>query len=303
MSNSSHNVFGTIPVGKDEPSLLMQFFEAHDFAANTRKALVRDVRKFARWFATANHEPFTVGRVTVRDVTDFRDHLRRNLGQAVSSCNRCLVTLRRFLGWLVEKGHLPINPAKPLKQLRQQQLAPKGLDRGQVRRLLREVELRHDLRAGAIFSLFLYTGCRVSDAVALELHDLILNERSGSATFRLGKGNKQRTAPLPLPARQAIQSYLDTRPPVRSDRVFIGERGPLTEKGIRSLCDKYSAFCGFRVYPHLLRHTMAHKFLEDNGNDLVALAQILGHENLNTTARYTKRTEQQLGEAADRLNY
>ena len=122
-------------------------------------------------------------------------------------------------------------------------------------------------------------------------------------TFRFGKGNKQRSAPLPLPARQALQAYLDTRPPVESSKVFIGERGPLTEKGVRALCDKCSAFCGFKIHPHLLRHTMAHRFLENNGNDLVALAQILGHENLNTTKRYVQRTEQQLGEAADRLSY
>ncbi len=48
---------------------------------------------------------------------------------------------------------------------------------------------------------------------------------------------------------------------------------------------------------------MAHRYLEDNGNDLVGLAQILGHESLNTTARYSKKTEQQLEDAAERLNY
>jgi integrase/recombinase XerC len=98
-------------------------------------------------------------------------------------------------------------------------------------------------------------------------------------------------------------AYLDTRPPVASSRAFIGERGPLTERGVRALCDKYGALTGVKLYPHLLRHTMAHKFLADNGNDLVGLAQTLGHESLNTTARYTKRSEQELSQASDRLAY
>jgi len=295
--------FRNIPVGPEEACLFNQFLNANDFADNTRSAFSQDIRKFARWFAESNRESFSVERVTVRDVTDFRNHLRRHKEQAVSTVNRALVTVRRFFGWLVDADHVSTNPAKQVKELRRQQLAPKGLERSQVRRLLREIELRHDVRANAIFSLLLYSGCRVSDVVNLELSDLMISERSGSVVFRFGKGNKQRSVPLPLPARRALQAYLETRPPVESKRVFIGERGPLSDRGIRALCDKFGAIIGVKIYPHLLRHSMAHKFLENNQNDLVGLAQILGHENLNTTARYTKRTQDQLAVAVDNLTY
>ena len=301
--NSGDNVFRNIPVGREVASLVSEFLGAIDLAENSRRAVINDLRKFARWFVEANTEPLTIDRVTTRDVADFRDHLRRVQEQAVSTVNRALVSVRRFLAWLKGEGHIKKNPAKSVKELSSVELAPKGLDRAVVRKLLREVELREDVRANAIFHLLLYTGCRCGDVVQLELSDLIVSERSGSVTFRHGKGGKQRSVPLPLQARRALTTYLETRPPIESQRVFVGERGPLRERGIRSLCDKYSAFIGVKIHPHLLRHTMAHQYLEANPGDLVGLAQILGHSNLNTTKRYVQHSEGELRNASERIRY
>jgi integrase/recombinase XerC len=210
---------------------------------------------------------------------------------------------------LFEKDHITVNPALAVKELRRQPLAPQGLTRAEVRKLLREVELRKDIRAKAIFSLVLYSGARLSDVTYLELSDLSITERKGTVFYRHGKGSKQRIVPLPLQSRKALLSYLETRPPVDSQRVFMGERGVLNRRGIQAIFEKYRALTGIEnLHCHVLRHTFSHSFLSSAenggaGGNLVQLAQILGHESLNTVAIYTRNSIGQLADAAEKLVY
>src|SRR5438874_502892 len=101
MQNWGDSVFQGIPVGPEQAPLVDAYLAGRDYSIHTRRAFIADLRKFAGWFASANHEPFTFGRVTLRDVTDFRNHLHREKQQAVSTVNRALVSLRGFFEWLV----------------------------------------------------------------------------------------------------------------------------------------------------------------------------------------------------------
>ena len=166
--NSSDNVFGTTLVGPGEAALVKVYLADQDYAANSRRVVVLDLRKFAGWFAQANAEPFRLARVTTRDITDFKNWLRRDRGQAVLTVNRCLVTLRRYFAWAVEKGHVPSNPAKSVKELRRQQLPPRAWN---VRTFVGCCgRSNSDKTCGpTLSSTSLYTGGRISDLVALEL--------------------------------------------------------------------------------------------------------------------------------------
>lgn len=287
----------------DLPALVDNFLSAHDYSRQTDRAIRSDLAKFSRWFVTANNERFDASRVTVRDVADFREHLSRVRRQSVATVNRALVSIRRFLGHLVRSGALPENPADSVRELRRVPTVPKGLTTGKVRKILREIELRQDRRAGGIIGLMLYGGLRVSDVVGLHVSDITITPRSGQVVCRHGKGNKHRIVPLPVEARRLLAKYLECRPPVQVQAMFIGERGPLTADGVRAICSRYAAITGVSFTPHTLRHTFAHRFLSATGNDLVALAQILGHESLNTTAIYAKRSQDELQQRVDELRY
>lgn len=121
----------------------------------------------------------------------------------------------------------------------------------------------------------------------------------------VGRGNTLRIVPLLVEARRLLSICLECRPPVQEQAVFIGERGPLTDNGLRAVCSHDAAITGVKFTPHTHRHIFARRFLEqtNKANDLVALAQILGHESLNTTAIYTKRSQDELQQRVDEMRY
>ncbi len=157
----------------------------------------------------------------------------------------------------------------------------------------------HDTGIG----LMLHAGLRASEVVGLELDDVTIGLRSGHVVCRHGKGNKQRIVPLSVEARRVVQAYLETRPPVQCQAVFIGEREALTYSGLRAVCSKYAAITGVTFTAHKLRHTFAHRYLQHSNNDIVGLAQVLGHESLNTTSIYSRRGQDELQASIDGLRY
>ncbi len=301
MKNSGDNVFEQSLQETIEVTL-EQFFETKDYAESSRRAIRTDLLRFGRWYTSANQEPLQWDRVVTRDITDFREHMIRVEERSVSTVNRCLVMVRQVFAWLVLDGHLSTSPAQNIKELRRQPLAPKGLSRAEARKLLREAEVRQDYRAVAIFHVLLYCGLRVSELVGINQDQLDLGERSGWIRV-LGKGNKQRMVPVPLPARRALADYMERRPGFAVEQVFVGERGILTDRGVRSICRRYAAITGILLHPHALRHTFAKRFLEESQNDLVSLAAVLGHESLETTRRYVQRDQSELARSSDSVQY
>ncbi len=179
--------------------------------------------------------------------------------------------------------------------------APRALERKELLALIRSVRASGKPRDVAIGTLLLHTGLRVSELCALNVDDAILKERSGHVIIRSGKGNKRREVPLNSTARSALKEWLEVREN-NSKALFTGKGSDsLSPRAVEYLIKKYSSRAGLEnVTPHVLRHTFC-KSLVDTGESLDRVAILAGHENLNTTAKYTKATGRDLQNAVEKL--
>jgi site-specific recombinase XerD len=279
-----------------------EYLERTGKSANTVKAYTHDVASFATWFEQTTGEGFAPGAVDPREITDYRGFLLQR-DSSPATVNRRLVAMRRFFMWAKRQGFTKNNPFEMLERVRvkeQKDVAPRWLSHKEQLALLRAVRQSENVRDLAIIQTLLGAGLRISEAAALKVSDLELNERSGWVRVRLGKGMKTRSIPLSLQVRKALQAYLEVRPDEGEERLFLGQRGPLSEWGIHAIVKKYAYQARLEdVTAHTLRHSFA-KNLVDAGTPLDQVATLLGHESLDTTRVYTQPSERDLERAVRR---
>ncbi len=289
-------------------ALFLKELQERGRSPRTLRAYEFDWSQFATWYAEVNQEPYALERLAAMDVQDYITWGRQQ-GLKATTLNRRLAWLKQYAAWGEQQGAITAEMRQRIKTVpiqRKQQLAPRSLSSREARKLLKEVKVRGNPRDDAIISVLLYTGLRVGELVALALDDVTLSERKGTIQVRadVAKGGKERAVPVPKKAREALQVYIAVRSPENNGALFIGRQGPLSAEGVAAIVRKYAAWSRLEsVTPHVLRHSFAYSYLENNNNDLVALADILGHSDLNTTRIYTKRRLSDLQEGAERVQF
>ncbi len=238
-------------------------------------------------------EGIRLTRVTRDDVQSWLVMLHGR-GLAGSSMARRLSAVRSLFDWAEQEGMVAHNAASgvPLPKL------PKRLPRAvpeeeRARLLTMEGGLPDDpwqARDLALVAVLYGCGLRVSEAVGLDLHDLDLSRDGQSLRVRAGKGNKQRQVPIPAGAVTVLRHYLARRPLLPTQpALFVNRRGGrISTRSVQRILKALALNKGGdgAISPHRLRHAFATDLLA-GGADLRAIQELLGHQSLATTERYT----------------
>jgi len=299
----------TLPPAFPELDAFLVALRRREASAHTIVAYRRDLTGFAAWFTAHLDLACTLSAITATDVRDFRTALRDTQHRTPATINRKLAALRSYFQWAISAGLRADSPVTTIKDVREEPRRPRWFVKRDLDRLLRELDAAAKRstrdRDRAIVLTLRHTGIRVGELVALRLRDVALSDRKGTLRV-LGKGAKERTIPLNQTVRATLTTYLALRRQ-RTDssdyeELFLGQRGPLNRHAVEKLVGKYAQRAGLEAFsPHSFRHSFA-KSLLDAGEDLVTVQTLLGHERLDTTARYTQPGARDLEEAVSRLD-
>lgn len=259
-------------------------------APNTIAAYRRDLRGYLEYLEPGR----MVDDVAADDVADHVADLRAR-GLAPATIARRIAAIRGLHRFLVAEGLAGTDPTTLIDAPRRPGALPKALTVEEATRLVEAPDTSTPLgvRDRALLEFLYATGCRVTEAVDLQLIDLDLEDGTALVT---GKGNKQRLVPVGRHAVAALLDYLQVRLELKGDRadpgaVFLNARGnPLSRQGVWQIVRKYADRVEIppaRVSPHVLRHSAATHMVE-GGGDLRTVQEILGHASISTTQIYTR---------------
>ena len=304
----------------DSPRILIDFLSYHEtIKAHSQKTVDEyylDLRNFLRYMKQIRDPGLRdkeldeidirdvdvdfIHTITLTDVYGYMSYLSRDRvlhqnsrysarGLSASSRARKIATLRSFFNYLTNKAHLlPENPIKDIDSPKLQKSLPKYLTLGESMELLNAVDGNNRERDYCILTLFLNCGLRISELIGIDLNDI-----QDDALRVYGKGNKVRIVYLNDACQEALRRYLAVRRPITgrdANALFLSSRDQrISRSNVHALVKKYLAQAGLdsRAYSsHKLRHTAATLMLQ-NGVDVKAVQEVLGHEHLNTTEIYT----------------
>lgn len=242
-------------------------------------------------------------------IRGFLAHLH-NSGLSKVSVARALAALRSMYAWLAREGMVRQNPARLVSTPKLPKKLPRVPTLEELNGLLDSPMLEtagFPERDRAIFELLYGCGLRNSELVGIALADV--DEANGVILVR-GKGKKERYVPLEGAAAEALLQYRSQRSKLmaetgkKTQRLFVNRRGgPLTTRSVGRIVKQIAVANGLApdVHPHTLRHACGTHMLSE-GADLRSIQELLGHERLSTTQKYTQLSTTQIMEVYDRTH-
>lgn len=276
---------------------------------NTLRAYKSDLDEFCSYMQGKGLK----GKLSEVDRTIIRTYLAQfTLGVGSShvlkpsTTSRKLATLRSFFKYLVKTRVLDKNPAESIRYPKLERPLPRLLKVDEAAMFLDNLMKKSDTplsaRNWAIFETLYSTGLRVSELAGLNINDLDLDSGFVRA---FGKGKKERIVPLTDKSVDALKGYLNLRTLIKKQKItnalFLNNKGGrLTVRGIAYLLKKQllGISGSIQASPHGLRHSFATHLL-DMGVDLRSIQELLGHESLSTTQRYTHVSADHITRAYD----
>lgn len=226
-------------------------------------------------------------------------------GMKASSLATRLSSLRSFFDFLILRGEMSANPAKGVSAPRKKRPLPKNLDVDEVNQLL---EVNEDdplaIRDRAMMELMYGAGLRLAELVSVDVRDVQL--RSGELRV-IGKGDKERKVPFSGMATEWVGKWLRVRGDLAAPgepALFVSKLGTrISHRSVQKRMDEWGQkqSVASHISPHKLRHSFATHMLESS-NNLRAVQELLGHENISTTQIYTHLDFQHLAQAYDQAH-